>query len=129
MYIGREWLMLVSRVPGANQTARMRIWRALKASGAGALRDGVYVLPNSDAARIVFEEQASSVAGAGGMAQTLTFNSTDKAQQTELERLFDRGADYASLFGKLDAIKADLVKMDEVEVRRQLSALRRETSG
>lgn len=125
----REWLMLVSSVPGANQTARMRIWRALKASGAGALRDGVYVLPHSDAARIVFEEQAASVGGAGGMAQILTFDSTDEAQQAELEGLFDRGADYAALFGKFDAIKADLVKMDEVEVRRQLSALRREIAA
>lgn len=124
-----EWLLLVSSVPGANQPARMRIWRALKASGAGALRDGVYVLPHSDAARIVFEEQATSVAGAGGTAQILTFDSADETQQAELEGLFDRGADYAALFGKLDALKAGLVKIDEVEVRRQLSSLRREIAA
>lgn len=118
--------MLVSSVPGANQTARMRIWRALKSSGAGALRDGVYVLPQSAGARIVFDEQATSVIGAGGMAQILSFDSTDEAQQAELEGLFDRGADYAALFGKLDAFKAGQITMDEVEARRQLSALRRD---
>lgn len=31
------WLMLVNSVSGENKTARMRIWRALKASGAAAL--------------------------------------------------------------------------------------------
>ncbi|HEV2607644.1 MAG TPA: hypothetical protein VGT79_06655, partial [Xanthomonadaceae bacterium] len=63
--------MLVNSVSGENKTARMRIWRALKSSGAGALRDGVYVLPHSDAARVVFEEQAGEVVAAGGFANIL----------------------------------------------------------
>lgn len=123
------WLMLVSSLPGPHQTARMRIWRALKASGAGALRDGVYVLPHSDTARSVFEEQAQAVVGAGGTAQILAFDGTDEVQQAELERLFDRSAEYAALFEKLDAIKADLGKAEEADARRQLSALRREIAA
>lgn len=121
--------MLVSSVPGANQTARMRIWRALKASGAGALRDGVYVLPQSAAARTVFEEQAQAVAGSGGSAQIVSFRSSDDGQQAALERMFDRGGDYAELFEKLKAFKAALPRVEEVEARRQLSALRREITA
>lgn len=123
------WLMLVSSVPGANQTARMRIWRALKASGAGALRDGVYVLPNSDSARTLFEEQARSVATIGGTAQIVTFDSSDEAQHGELRRLFDRGEDYAALLEKFDALKARLADLQETEARRQLSALRRDAAA
>src|SRR6266480_4658340 len=62
------WLMLVNSVSGENKTARMRIWRALKASGAAALRDGVYLLPKSESARAVFAEQAQEVVAAGGTA-------------------------------------------------------------
>lgn len=125
----RDWLLLVSSVPGANQTARMRIWRALKAIGAGALRDGVYVLPQSEAARTVFEEQARSVIGIGGSAQIVSFRSIGDGQQGALERLFDRGADYAELFEKFEAFKAALTQMEEVEARRQLSALRRDVAA
>ena len=125
----QDWLLLVSSVPGANQTARMRIWRALKASGAGALRDGVYVLPQSDAACTVFAEQAQSVIGIGGSAHIVSFRSSDEGQQAALERLFDRGADYTELFEKLEAFKMALTQMEEVEARRQLSALRREVAA
>src|SRR5438132_1541631 len=62
------WLMLINSVSGENKTARMRIWRALKASGAVALRDGVYLLPESESARAVFVEQSQEVVAAGGMA-------------------------------------------------------------
>ena len=36
---------LVLSLPTRNSTLRMRLWRALKDSGCGVLRDGVYVLP------------------------------------------------------------------------------------
>src|SRR5213076_3071498 len=67
------WLMLVNSVSGENKTARMRIWRALKASGAAALRDGVYLLPKSESARAVFAEQAQEVVAAGGMAHIVAY--------------------------------------------------------
>src|SRR5437762_1560110 len=73
------WLMLVNSVSGENKTARMRIWRALKASGAAALRDGVYLLPKSESARTVFAEQAQEVVAAGGMAHIVAFDGEDDA--------------------------------------------------
>jgi len=126
MHDSRTWLMLVNSVSGENKTARMRIWRALKASGAAALRDGVYVLPRSDGARSVFAGQAEEVAAAGGTAHILAFDGEDDVQQDELVRLFDRGSDYAQLFARLEAFKSTIAKLDEVEARRQASALRRE---
>lgn len=123
------WLLLVNSVSGENKTARQRIWRALKASGAAALRDGVYVLPKSDSARAVFTEQAEEVVAAGGSAHILSFASEDDAQQRELIQLFDRNSDYAELFAKLDAFKADVAKVDEVEAHRQLATLRRDVAA
>ena len=36
---------LVLSLPTRDSTVRMRVWRALKSTGCGVLRDGVYVLP------------------------------------------------------------------------------------
>lgn len=125
----QAWLMLVNSVAGENKTARMRIWRALKSSGAGALRDGVYLLPNSDSARAVFVEQAEAVITTGGTAHILVLDTPDDTQQSGFIRLFDRGADYVELFGKLNVFKAGIAKRDEVQARRQLAALRRDIAA
>ena len=39
------WLLLVVSLPTQSATARMRIWRALKARGCMALRDGALEVP------------------------------------------------------------------------------------
>jgi hypothetical protein len=123
------WLLLVSSVSGENKTARMRIWRALKASGAGALRDGVYVLPDSTFAEAVFQQQAVEVIAAGGSAQILRFDSRDAVQQRQFVRLFDRDAEYTVLFHALDRINTAIAKLDEVQARRQVATLRREVAA
>jgi len=67
------WLLLITNLPGRNPTLRMRIWRALKTAGAGLLKDGVYVLPNSAASRRVFEEQGGEIKAGGGFVQIVSF--------------------------------------------------------
>ena len=124
-----SWIMLVSSLPGQTQTARMRVWRALKAAGAGALRDGVYVLPQTDSARTVFDEQATEVMAAEGNAQVITFASQDDAQQQALVALFDRNGEYRALFDQLDALQGQLATLDEIEARRELAMLRRDIAG
>ena len=124
-----SWLMLVSSLPGQTQTARMRVWRALKAAGAGALRDGVYVLPQTDTSRAVLEEQAAEVIAAEGDAQIIVFASRDDAQQQALVALFDRSDEYRALFGQLDALQGRLATLDEVQARRELAMLRRDLAA
>lgn len=121
--------MLINSVSGENKTARMRIWRALKASGAGALRDGVYLLPESESARAVLAEQAAEVVAAGGAAHIVRVEATDAAQQRQFVALFDRGAEYAELFGKLDHLKTRMAKLDEAEARREAAGLRRDVAA
>mgnify|MGYP002682313234 CR=1 FL=1 len=42
-----DWLLLIVSLPTSSATARMRIWRALKALGCVALRDGAFRNPKS----------------------------------------------------------------------------------
>ena len=43
--VSPHWQLLIVSLPSNSTTLRMRIWRALKALGCAALRDGVYLLP------------------------------------------------------------------------------------
>ncbi len=122
-----NWLILVTSLPGRSGTPRMRIWRALKASGAGILRDGVYVLPESADHQALFEQQADEVRALNGSAYILRdssdANETDCAQ---FESLFDRSSDYASWNERAVAFKKRLQEMDEPKARREEGQLRRE---
>ncbi len=122
----RPWLLLVSSIAGENKTARQRIWRALKASGAGTLRDGVYVLPNSDAARTVFQEQADDIIEMGGSAQLLAIDAEGDEQEQWFKSLFDRSDRYTELFSEIDRIKRAVRTLDEAQARRDVAAVRRD---
>ncbi len=122
------WLLLIINLPGKNQTARMRIWRALKASGAALLRDGVYVLPNTAVGQKIFEEQELGTKMGGGSAHILSFESDSARQQEMLLRLFDRTPDYMALQDRLNEFRRRLRKAAEAHARRSLAAMAREAA-
>jgi hypothetical protein len=124
-----KWLLLITNLPGGNQTLRMRIWRALKAAGAGSLRDGVYLLPKSNAATRVFSEQSRELEAGAGSAHVVTFTSDSPDQQAALLALFDRTGDYQEVLDHLSYLRRELLKIEEVEARRRLAALRRDVSA
>ena len=121
--------MLVTNLPGRNQTLRMRLWRGLKSAGAGTLRDGVYVLPRSDVASRVFNEYANEVFGGGGSAQLVAFESESDTQRAALTSLFDRTSEYTSLMDRVGRYRRKAVKLNDVEARRELGVLKREAAG
>jgi len=123
------WLLLITNLPGPNQTLRMRVWRALKAAGAGLLRDGVYVLPQTAASRKLFEEQAREIRTVAGGAHILPFESDSAEQHTAFVELFDRTADYQELNTRLDAFKKNLAKLTELDARRALAAIARDLAA
>jgi hypothetical protein len=120
------WLLLITNLPGGNQTLRMRIWRALKTAGAGSLRDGVYLLPYSDASKRVFSEQSRDLEAGAGSAHVIAFASDTPDQQTALRALFDRTADYQETMTRIRAVRTELPKLEEAEARRRIATARRE---
>jgi hypothetical protein len=123
------WLLLVTNLPGRNPTLRMRTWRALKAAGAGLLRDGAYLLPNSEHARAVLEEQAAEIKAAGGLVHILSFDADSPQQNAALVELFDRSEEYAEAIGRLDGLKGELPKLAEPEARQRLASVAREVAA
>jgi hypothetical protein len=107
----------------------MRIWRALKAAGAGSLRDGAYLLPNGERSREVFEEQGAEIRAAGGLVQILSFDAESDEQNAGLTALFDRTAEYSEAIGRLDSLRGELGKLAETEARQRLAAIGREVAA
>jgi hypothetical protein len=124
-----DWLLLVISLPGRNPAVRMRIWRALRSAGAGAMRDGVYVLPSDPASRTVMSQQAAEAEAAGGSGLVVHFSSEGDDQEATLRALFARDADYAALLERLQQLQSALAGLSEGEARKQLAGLGREVAA
>ncbi|MBD5801770.1 Chromate resistance exported protein [Azoarcus sp. Aa7] len=117
-----QWLFLILSLPTENATARMRAWRALKASGAAVLRDGVYVLPDREACRTTVERIAADLREGGGTAHVLHAQESGDAS---FHALFDRGADYAGLLADIAQLRATLSADTAPEALKQTRKLRK----
>lgn len=104
----------------------MRVWRALKALGAGVLRDGVYLLPNRMQFVSELQSQAEDVMRSAGSAQILEVNSRDETQEAEFRRLFDRTPDYQELMKQMRSLREATSPDDPSGATAQLTRLRRD---
>jgi hypothetical protein len=105
------FLALLTSLPTGNSTLRMRVWRALKNTGCGVLRDGVYVLPNEAPQAAALAEAESEVKAAGGFAMTVELNLKTPTQLEHVRKLFDRSEEYGALVKQLNAAKASLPRL------------------
>jgi hypothetical protein len=115
------WSVLFLTLPTQPNAVRLRVWRALKALGCGALRDGAYVLPQAQAAR--FDPLVSEVRAHGGQASVLDLSPRDAAQRAEVLALFDRSDAYGEWRAQAQALAGSLASpasLDETEARRRL---------
>lgn len=120
-----RWLALIISLSTRNATARMRVWRGLKALGCGVLRDGVYLLPHNDAARAALTREAHEVANASGNANLVGINATGERQELSWRALFDRTADYAQFTRDLRALRIPSKAATPAALARKAAGLRR----
>jgi hypothetical protein len=122
----RSWLLFVLSLQGQQPAARMRVWRALKALGAGVLRDGVYLLPNRAALMRELQAQAEDVMRSAGSTQILEVDARDESQEVEFRRLFDRTADYQALIQQIRNLREAVTPDDAAGASAHLTRLRRD---
>lgn len=120
------WSFLVLTLPTENATARMRVYRALKAKGCAVLRDGVYLLPYSEAREALLGELAGTVAESGGTAHLLRAPSLDSSQDDEFRALFDRASDYAGFMRTLADARKTISGQSAAELTRLVRRLRKD---
>lgn len=119
-------ITLILSLPTENATVRMRAWRALKASGAAVLRDGVYLMPQTEVCQQTLDSVAADVQAGGGSAFVLQIAEPDS---TGFEPLFDRSTEYAALMQEVTAARANLNSETVTEVIKQARKLRKSFAG
>lgn len=126
------YLALLTSLPTGNSTLRMRVWRALKSTGCGVLRDGVYLLP-PDAPRVAaLAELESQIKAADGFAMTVEVRITTGVQLEHVRALFDRGREYGTLVSRINAAKLALQRLGKRKadtLARRLRRLFEEVAG
>jgi len=99
--------MLVHQLPASPSNLRVRTWRRLQELGAVALKQSVYVLPDSPGAREDFEWLKVEIEGSGGEAVVFVSDSVDPTADAELVEEFRkaRQGQYAELAAELQRVK------------------------
>jgi hypothetical protein len=93
---------LILSLPARHSTLRVRVWRTLKQTGCGVLRDGVYVLPKSAAGGKVLKAMESEITSAGGSAMVVEL-APKQGELSRVRRLFDRSVEYDALVRQIAA--------------------------
>jgi hypothetical protein len=105
------WLVLIHQLPPKPPYLRVKVWRRLQALGAVAIKNSVYVLPNTDDAREDFEWVLREIKKEGGDASLCEARLVDGITDDEVRGSFQtaREADYRALAGEIrDAARARL---------------------
>ena len=96
----------------------MRIWRAVKALGCAALRDGVYLLPAQSEQAAQLQPLADEALQEGGQAWLLHVHAQNMAEQAVYQALFDRTAEYEPWLGELTQTRQLLPTLAGAELQR-----------
>ena len=121
-----KWLLLLTQIPASASSARVALWRRLRAAGATSVEHGAWMLPASEAHQTLLNELAQTVQSQGGSASL--FEATAVANDEEMIARFaaDRQREYQEFAtraqGLLDevakevaAVKFTFAELEEVE--------------
>jgi hypothetical protein len=111
------WSALFVTLPTRPNAVRLRVWRALKGMGCGALRDGVYVLPEAYAS--FFAPLVEEIRAHGGEASVMALGTQDPAGRDEVLALFDRSEAYGQWRAEAQLLHGSLRELEEGEARRR----------
>ena len=102
--VKRRWLLFVHQLPTSPSNLRVKTWRRMQQLGAIALKQAVYILPDSPSAREDFEWLKTEITGAGGEASVFAAASVDAWSDDALTEEFrrDRQAAYTALAEELE---------------------------
>ena len=126
--VPRRWLILVHQLPPLPSNLRVRTWRRLQALGAIAVKQSVYVLPDTPESREDFEWVKVEIEGAGGEAVVYAADHLDPAAEAALIEQFRevRQQAYTELAGELQRIQRPRASPRQPSGRRRDLARYRE---
>lgn len=107
-----RWLLFVHQIPSRASGIRVRTWRRLQQMGAIAVKQAVYVLPNTPEHRERFEWLKTELDASGGDVTIFVADSVDKWSADALVDAFRaaRRADYDALLSDMAPVAARLAR-------------------
>jgi hypothetical protein len=116
---------LVLSLPARHATLRVRVWRALKETGCGVLRDGVYLLPKDAPAAALLGRMQQEIIAAGGSAQLVELAPKSSREAGEIRKLFDRTAEYSAVLRNIGELRASLSRLGAAKARGAVERAKR----
>lgn len=105
-----KWLLLLLQLPTRPAAARIKTWRRLQQLGGVAIKNSVYVLPNTAQAREDFEWLRTEVLAAKGQASIMVADALTPAEDEEIRAAFleQRATEYDAVRGDAEKFLRDL---------------------
>lgn len=127
----RRWLLFVHQLPSQPSNLRVKTWRRMQQLGAIAIKQAVYVLPDSPGAREDFEWLKTEIESQGGEVSVFAADSVSAWSDDSLIDEFRRSRQeaYAEIAGELEqavkqATKRSARRMQPHHARRSIEAFR-----
>jgi len=121
-----HWLLLVISLPVSSATPRMRIWRALKALGCVALRDGAYLLPSGTDRADALRDLGDECIREGGTAWLMAVVPATADEADAYRQLFDRSELYLELRSAWKQANRTLAALSPAEITKLKRRLQRD---
>ena len=120
------WLAYVTSLPTDDPPARMRVLRTLESLGCAVLREGVYLLPDSDVNRQGLSRLTDHILRLNGSAYLLPVTTADEAQAQVFHGLFNRSKKYEELIKTVESMKMGFGISEPTSIARVLAKQRRD---
>jgi hypothetical protein len=91
-----DWLVLLAQLPSKPSSARVALWRRMRAVGATPVVNGAWVLPETNVHEEFFEQSREIIVGRGGTGFVLRVSDSSPESNESIVRLFrsDRSREY-----------------------------------
>jgi hypothetical protein len=106
------WLLFLAQLPSRPSSARVALWRRLRAAGATTMVNGAWVLPETDSHATFFEQLREVILGQGGTAFILNIpDSAPEVDEAIVQRFQDdRAREYDEFTERCTAFLDEISK-------------------
>jgi hypothetical protein len=106
------WLLFLAQQPSAPSSARVALWRRLRAIGAAGILNGAWALPHTAAHARFFKQLQETVRAQGGRVFVLTVPETTPDTDAMIVERFraDRSREYDELTERCEAFLTEISK-------------------
>ncbi len=111
------WLVLLAQLPSKPSSARVAMWRRMRAAGATPVVNGAWMLPHTTAHEDFFEQSREGVVGRGGTGFVLRVSGSSPESNESIVRLFqsDRSREYDEFAERCAAFLSEITRESAAE--------------